>query len=178
MHDDKNWTWVLERACDECGYASDSVSRDQLGARTRAVAGQWRDMLGRGTIVALPPHGETRSWSILEYGCHVRDVFDLFGDRLRTMVKKRKPPTFKDWDQERAAEKGDYANQDPAKVAYELASNAGKIADLLDRLDDDEWAKQGTRSDGVMFSVESLTRYLLHDVEHHLYDAAEILNGQ
>jgi len=93
------------------------------------------------------------------------------------MLKKRKPPTFKDWDQEVAAVKGGYASQDPAKVAYDLASNAGKYADVLDRVDDDEWAKEGMRSDGAGFTVESLARYMLHDVEHHLWDAREQLGG-
>ena len=93
------------------------------------------------------------------------------------MLKKRKPPTFNDWNQEVEAVKSDYASQDPAKVAYDLASNAGKFADLLDRVDDDEWDKEGIRSDGPRFTVESLARYMLHDVEHHLWDAREQLDG-
>jgi len=93
------------------------------------------------------------------------------------MLKKRKPPTFKDWNQEVEAVKSDYAGQDPAKVAYDLASNAGKFADLLDRVDDNEWDKEGFRSDGPRFTVESLARYMLHDVEHHLWDAREQLDG-
>ena len=112
---------------------------------------------------------------MLEYGCHVRDVFEIFENRLRMMLKKRKPPTFRDWDQEQAAHKGEYAKQDPAKVAYDLASKAGKFADLIDRVSGDEWAKAGTRSDGAEFTVESLARYMLHDVEHHLWDARELL---
>ena len=94
------------------------------------------------------------------------------------MLKKRKPPTFKDWDQEVAAKLGAYAEQDPAKVAYALASNAGKVADLLDRVGGDEWERRGTRSDGAEFTVESIARYLLHDVEHHLWDAHQILDGE
>lgn len=132
-------------------------------------------MLGRGeNVVRQAPHGD-RTWSILEYGGHVRDVFDLFEKRIRQMLKKRKAPTFRDWDQEAAAER--YAAEEPAKVAYALASNAGKVADLLDRVGGDEWDRRGTRSDGAEFTVESIARYLLHDVEHHLWDAHRILDG-
>jgi hypothetical protein len=174
---DGDWTWVLERQCDECGYKADALSRDQLGARIRVVGGEWRQLLGRGPLVEQLRDDDDRTWTPLQYGCHVRDVFDLMEERTRTMLKKRKPPTFKDWDQEKAAEKGKYSDQDPAKVAYDLASKAGKFADLIDRVNGDEWDKAGTRSDGKSFTVESLARYTLHDVEHHLWDARDQIDG-
>jgi len=174
---DGDWTWVLERPCDECGYNADALKRDELGARMRVVGGAWRELLGRGAAVERLRDGDDRTWTPLEYGCHVRDVFELFEERTRKMLKKRKPPSFQDWDQEEAASKGDYATQDPAKVAYSLATKAGKYADLLDRVDGDDWSKQGTRSDGAEFTVESLARYALHDVEHHLWDARDQIDG-
>ncbi|MEM7095033.1 MAG: DinB family protein [Actinomycetota bacterium] len=175
--DDKDWTWVLDEVCPECGFAAWAFTREELPGKIRAVGGAWREMLGRGAVVHQPPHGD-RTWTILEYGAHVRDVFDLFEDRMRLMLKKRKPPTFKDWNQERAAIDGNYAELDPAKVAYALASNAGKVADVLDRVRGDDWDKRGIRSDGVEFTVESIGRYLLHDVEHHLWDAHQIIDGE
>lgn len=175
--DDKDWTWVLDRTCAECGYDAHALDRDQLAGRMRAVGGAWRELLGRGPAVSRLRDGDDRTWTPLQYGCHVRDVFELFEERTRSMLKKRKPPTFKDWNQETAAEHGDYAGQDPGKVAYTLASNAGKYADVLDRVDADEWAKEGSRSDGARFSVESLARYALHDIEHHLWDAQDQIDG-
>jgi len=151
----------------------DALHRDALAGRIRAVGGAWRELLGRGPAVERLRDDDDRTWTPLEYGCHVRDVFKLFEKRTSDMLKKRRPPTFKDWDQEAAAVKGDYASQDPARVAYDLASAAGKLADLVDRVRDDEWGKRGMRSDGAEFTVESLTRYVLHDVEHHLWDAQE-----
>jgi len=174
---DGDWTWVLERQCDECGYQADALARDELGGRVRAVGGAWRETLGRGSAVTQLRDNDDRTWTPLQYGCHVRDVFKLFEERTRQMLKKRKPPTFMDWDQETEAVTSDYANQDPAKVAYDLASYAGKYADVLDRVDDDEWQKEGIRSDGPRFTVESLARYMLHDVEHHLWDAREQIDG-
>ena len=173
---DRDWTWVLDRPCDECGAAVSTLSREELAGRVRSLGGAWREMLGRGALVTQPPHGDSRTWSILEYGAHVRDVFDLFEDRIRTMLKKRKAPTFKDWNQDDAA--SGYADEDPNKVSYSLASNAGKVADVLDRVKGDEWSKEGKRSDGAEFTVESIARYLIHDVEHHLWDAHQILDGQ
>ncbi len=174
---DGDWTWVLERPCDECGYQANALDRNELGPRMRSVGGAWRELLGRGAVVQRLRDDDDRTWTPLQYGCHVRDVFKLFEERTRDMLKKRKPPTFKDWDRDVAATTGDYASQDPARVAYDLASNAGKYADLLDRVDGDEWAKEGIRSDGPSFTIDSLARYALHDVEHHLWDAREQIEG-
>lgn len=178
MGDDKDWTWVLERHCDECGYDAHALARDELAGRVRAVGGSWRVLLGGGSrALQRLRDDDDRTWTPLEYGCHVRDVFDVFEERMRLMLKKRKPPTFTNWDQDQAVIDGDYANADPAKVAYDLASNAGKFADLLDRVNGPEWEKQGMRSDGASFTVESLARYMLHDVEHHLWDVRQQLDG-
>ena len=177
MADDGDWTWVLERQCDECRYQADALARDEFGGRIRAVGGAWREMRGRGSAVTRLRDDDDRTWTPLQYGCHVRDVFKLFEERTRQMLKKRKPPTFADWDQEVEAVKSDYANQDPAKVAYDLASYAGKYADLLDRVNGDEWQNEGIRSDGERFTVESLARYMLHEVEHHLWDARQQIDG-
>jgi hypothetical protein len=34
----------------------------------------------------------------------------------------------------------------------------------------DQWERPGRRSDGARFTVESIGRYYLHDIEHHLWD--------
>ncbi|MFT7601820.1 MAG: hypothetical protein ACI8TP_004783 [Acidimicrobiales bacterium] len=171
--DQKDWTWVLNATCDQCGYEAGSFDRSEIGAKIRVNAATWRTLLGSGDIVAKrPPDGDPSSpvWSALEYGVHVRDVYELFGDRLGLMIKK-KNPKFRDWDQDRAAIKGKYHEQDPARVAYSLAVAAGALADSFDKLSDEVWSRTAERSDGAAFTVESLGRYLLHDVTHHLADA-------
>lgn len=167
---------MLDRPCDMCGFDASARSRDELAAAVRVTAARWRDLLNRPAVAATPASGH-RTWSVLEYACHVRDVFDLFEARIRDMLKKRKPPTFRNWDQDRAAEQGSYSAHDPAQVAYDLATNAGKVADLIDRVDGDHWNRKGGRSDGPVFTVESIIRYLLHDVEHHLFDVEQLVEA-
>ena len=108
-------------------------------------------------------------WSALEYACHVRDTYDLFGQRIRLMLTKDNP-RFPNWDQDIAAQEGDYHSQDPARVSYGLAVAAGKVADALDRVRDNQWTRTGQRSDGQNFSVASIAAYLYHDISHHLGD--------
>lgn len=170
--DTKDWTWVLERPCPECGYRAEAVDRDQIGALMRANAAGFRSALNRGDLInqrpPVPP-GQPPRWSAIEYAGHVADVYKLADERLTRMLKK-KNPTFADWDQDHAAAEADYAAADPGKVSYGLAATAGKVADVVDRVRGDQWSRTGTRSDGASFTVESFARYILHDVTHHLWD--------
>ena len=164
--DTKDWTWVLERPCPECGLDTRSFPREEIPAMLRANAAAWRAPL-------LAPGATDRSqpdrWSSLEYGCHVRDVFRIFNQRLVLMINED-GPTFANWDQDATAVADGYGTQDAGTVGSELSSAAGELADTIDRLSAEDWTRTGTRSDGAQFTVETLTRYLIHDPVHHLYD--------
>ena len=168
----KDWTWVLEEVCTECGYNASAVDPGDVAALMRTNAASFRAALGRGDIVNIRPPvapGASPVWSALEYGAHVRDVYKVAGERLTKMLKK-KAPTFADWDQNEAAVSGDYGNADVDKVRYDLAANAGRAADLLDKVRDDQWQRTGMRSDGAGFTIATFAVYILHDVTHHLVD--------
>lgn len=173
--DRKDWTWVLERPCPSCGYQADAQDRSDLGAAVRTNAARWRDLLSRkglaGVRPPVPP-GRPPVWSALEYGCHVRDVYARMYERLTRMLSEDEP-TFADWDQDHAAIAGNYRQQDPAKVGYDLAVKAGQVADEIDRIEGPAWERVGVRSDGAQFTVESLIRYLLHDLTHHVWDVEQ-----
>ncbi|QSB16627.1 DinB family protein [Natronosporangium hydrolyticum] len=174
--DRKNWTWVLERACPECGFAAQSIPREQIPARLRACADQWRLVLsgvvmtgGAATAEAVRQRPRPDVWSPLEYGCHVRDVCRRFSDRLAQLLAEE-APVFADWDQDAAAVAGRYAEQEPARVAAELVAAAARLADGFEAVTGEQWRRTGSRSDGAQFTVESLGRYFLHDPVHHLHD--------
>ncbi len=167
-----DWTWVLDRPCPECGYVATDFDRNELGGKVRANAATWRQLLGMGDIVPVRPPvpaGTSPVWSALEYGAHVRDVHQLYQERFELMLKKN-GASFANWNQDDTAIESGYHLDDPGAVAYALAVNAGKVADLFDRLSSAEWEHTGHRSDGASFTVESMGRYLLHDLVHHVWD--------
>src|SRR5215213_7420046 len=79
-------------------------------------------------------------------------------------------PAFADWDQDRAAVDGRYAGQLPSIIGPTLVAAAYAVSDLYDAVPPLSWHRRGRRSDGHEFTVESLARYQLHDVVHHLHD--------
>jgi hypothetical protein len=166
--DDKDWTWVLDRVCPECGVDVRSFDVSEVGSRIRANAAAFAAELRSGASTAAERTSPDR-WSLLEYGCHVRDVYDLYLFRLGLMLEQE-GPEYPNWDQDATAVEENYGVQDPVVVAAELEAAAEALAARFDAVVGDQWARTGYRSDGAAFTVESFARYLLHDPEHHLWD--------
>jgi len=166
--DTKDWTWVLDRACPECGYDARSVRRTEVKNRVYANASAWQQPLTDPAAALRPAPGV---WSTVEYACHVRDVHRVFADRVRSMLVAD-DPEFVDWDQDTAAVLGRYAGQDAEQVARELVAAAAQATELYGSIREEEWDRPGRRSNGSVFTVDSLARYHLHDVEHHLVDVS------
>ncbi|MDG2113962.1 MAG: DinB family protein [Actinomycetota bacterium] len=166
--DDKDWTWVLETTCDECQYDVRGFARAQIGPMIRENASAWNQILGREPgQLAIRPRPDR--WSPLEYACHVRDVYELYDQRL-TLMLTQDGPSYPNWDQDITAVEKNYAADDPAVVAAELLAEAERLASRFDNVEDDEWERAGYRSDGAAFTIESFARYLIHDPVHHLWD--------
>jgi hypothetical protein len=162
--DTKDWTFVLNETCPECGFDVRDLPREQVGAMMRDNAVRWQPLLRHPEITRRP---RDDVWSGLEYACHVRDVYRLYFERLRMMLDKD-DPLYPNWDQDAAAKEGGYAQEDPGRVAGELKEAAERLADEFDRVRPDEWSRRGRRSDGAEFTIESFARYLIHDLVHHL----------
>mgnify|MGYP001189044070 CR=1 FL=1 len=164
--DTKDWTWVLERPCPECGFVAATLDPLAVGAAVRAGLPRWQAALTRPDVRVRPAPGV---WSTLEYSCHVRDVFRLFDRRLALMMNQD-DPVFDNWDQDATAVAERYGDQDPAVVAAELTDAGGHVAASFDAVTTDHLTRTGRRSDGASFTVASFGRYFLHDVVHHLHD--------
>lgn len=165
--DTKDWTWVLTEQCPECGYFSGAPGLADLPALAHRIGRSWARLIP--TITGAQARPKPVVWSALEYACHVRDVFGLARYRTQLMVDED-DPTFANWDQDATAVEQAYNSQDPVRVGTEIELAAAGFAAYLSPLPPAAWARIGRRSDGAVFSVESFTRYVLHDPVHHLMD--------
>lgn len=164
--DTKSWTWVLDRECPECGFDAASTSEREVAGILRSNAAAWPGVLKRADVTVRP---DSDTWSALEYGAHVRDVFVVFAGRLALMVDSD-DPLYANWDQDEAAISGRYSELDPGVVSAEIVAAGTIIADAFDRLPEAAWDRPGRRSDGASFTVATFARYLAHDPLHHLWD--------
>jgi hypothetical protein len=172
--DGKDWTWVLERRCPECGFEARTVPREQLGERFFLAGEEWVQILRENPGVEVRPAPAV--WSPLEYGAHVRDLYVITGQRLELMLTAD-DAVFADWDQDEAARAGRYGEQDPEQVAEDLEAAAQRLVSTIAEIEARAWARSGTRSNGSVFTVETFLQYVLHDVVHHLWDVTGQQDG-
>jgi hypothetical protein len=168
--DTKDWTWVLRRPCPDCGFDTRQVRREAVPRLVTSQAERWQAVLRRPDVRERP---QPQVWSPLEYGCHVRDVYEVFRERVALMLE-RDDPLFPNWDQDATALERRYAEQRPDAVGPALSDGATLLAQQFADLSGPAWERTGRRSDGARFTVETLARYLLHDPAHHLWDVGAI----
>jgi hypothetical protein len=171
--DDKDWTWVAEKACADCGFDPAGLRREDIARVLMAAGARWEAVLAGGDVRTRPAPAV---WSPLEYACHCRDVCDLFTERTRLMLDDD-DPLFANWDQDVTALEKRYWEADPAVVSREITTAAGAAAEVFAGIRGAQWARTGRRSNGSVFTVESLGRYFVHDIVHHLHDVGAAPEG-
>jgi DinB superfamily len=164
---------VLGQGCPECGLDTREIEPGAVAGLVRAVTAEWVGVLGGVGVRVRPAEGV---WSPLEYGCHVRDVFRIYDQRLGLLLTED-DPLFPNWDQDETAVAERYGEQDPATVARELQDAGTAVAAHFDEVRGDQWDRPGRRSDGADFTVATFARYFVHDPIHHLYDATGRARG-
>lgn len=166
--DDKDWTWTLREPCPACGFDAKNTAAAEVPALVD-------DVVVRFTTRLSAPDATVRSrpgtWSPTEYACHLRDVCDVFGERFTAMLTED-DPLFANWDQDDTAIEKAYWRQQPATATAELTAVAARINATLDGLDAAQLARPGRRSNGSVFTVESLAQYFAHDLVHHAHDVS------
>lgn len=164
--DEKDWTWVLERACPECGFDAEAIDLDDLPSLISRAAAVWPGVLARNDVRQRPSQ---IVWSPLEYACHVRDVMDKMTERNELLLS-HDAPTFQDWDQDATALEDRYWEQDPRQVASQLAEASARSVMAWSGISGMDWQRVGYRSNGSEFTLATLGKYYLHDLRHHEYD--------
>ena len=124
----------------------------------------WRDVLARPDARRRP---DARTWSALEYACHVRDVCRVFTERVDAMLRDD-GPEFPNWDQDATAVATRYHEQDPGAVAEER--RRADVRDAFAAVEASGGSAPACAATGRSSTVETLGQYFLHDLAHHLVD--------
>ncbi|MEO7753157.1 MAG: DinB family protein [Terracoccus sp.] len=166
--DAADWTWVLTRPCPDCGFDAAHIRVDGVPEILLDASSRYAAVLVRDELRTRPRDGV---WSPLEYACHVRDVCDVMRGRLEQVLAGGGALVrFADWDQDASAVEDAYWRADPVVVAGELERSFAGAAAAFGRPTGDQWAWPALRSNGSRFTAETLARYFLHDIHHHLWD--------
>lgn len=168
----KDWSFVAEEGCSECGYSP--RSGQETGRRLRLTETAWKELLSNPNASKRPV---PQVWSPLEYAAHARDMCQLACERVELMLTES-VPTFSNWDQDEQAAINDYLNSDRLAISADLARQLELAARTFDEVPVSSWDRSGVRGDGTVFTVQSFSSFVLHEVEHHLQDAEQGLRKE
>jgi hypothetical protein len=155
--------------CRECGFAYVLEAAPDSGPAIVQGAAALAAILTDGGESRRRP--EPRTWSPLEYGCHVRDV--LLVQRERVLAARRLDcPSFDPMGRDERVEHDGYAQQEPGDVARQLTDAAELFANVIARLGPLDWER--TAIYGYPERRERSLRWVAvhteHEVRHHLLD--------
>lgn len=164
--DTKNWTVVLQDGCAECGFEPGFDYAD-IAHRLRSLEAPVMTAFNRPEEELYQRPNE-RTWAPIEYLLHCAEVCEIMMNRLNLMLVQDNPE-FENWDQDVAAEAGDYLTRSVGSVKRDLLANLQHAATEFEKVPADLLGRTGHRGDGAQFTVRSLAEYFIHDLEHHIY---------
>lgn len=166
--DTKDWTWVTERPCPECGFDPAAVTPESLPDLILAASTRFQQAVERRGAEQRP---SPTTWSVIEYGRHVADVCEVMTARLGLILAGGGTGVeFARWDQDAAAAEEEYWRADANATRILIAERAEAAAKAWAEPAGEQWQWSGLRSDGARFTTLSLARYFAHDLIHHLHD--------
>jgi hypothetical protein len=110
---------------------------------------------------------------MVEYLCHVRDVFAVFTERI-DLARAEDRPTFPPLGNDERAVRLRYGEADVAATLDELTAGATRLAALIESLADGDWARTASRRPGEERDVLWMARQAAHEGRHHLADIERV----
>lgn len=134
----------------------------EIPDRTRAAV---RDVPGE----RLRTRPDTETWSIVEYVCHLRDVYQTYTIRLHR-TRTEDGPALEPMFNELRARRFRYNDADIAAVLDQLAAYAAGFRDEIARVSPGEWDRVASRLPGELRTARWLVRQAAHEGVHHVRD--------
>ena len=158
-----------DHVCPECGLSYAQLPAESAVDLIRTVPTAVRDAVAGMPASAHRWRPGTGGWSVVEYVCHVRDVYAVYTIRLHRARTEDRPvlePMLNDL----RARRFRYNERDVDAVLDELDANTAGFCDEVARVGPDGWARTVTRLPGEERTARWLVRQALHEGQHHLGD--------
>lgn len=158
-----------DHVCASCGL---SYPETDIGAAAHLIGSlpaRYRRSIDGLSATELRRRPEPTTWSITEYLCHVRDVFDVYAGRI-TKTLTQEHPVLEPMHNDRRAEQGHYNDQDVAEVLDALTEGAVALETLITSIAPEQFHRTATRLPGEQRTLLWLIRQAAHEGIHHLGD--------
>jgi hypothetical protein len=144
----------------------DRARRQDLIARYRAGARAVNEALDGVREAELDPHPIADEWSVREVVHHLADSEMTSALRLRRLLAEEQP-TLQGYDEAEFARRLYYQDRPIQPSLDALAAARASTADILDRLAEADWSREGLHTESGRYTVEDwLQIYAAHAHDH------------
>ena len=157
--------------CADCGFECDLADAERVGPliveNTRDVSAVLRE----GDPLVLRARRAPDTWSVHEYGCHLRDV--LLVQRERVLLARRtEAPDVVAMGRDERVEHDGYESQLTPDVARQLDDAASLFAHVLSLIEGDTWDRTMIYNypERMERSLRWVAVHTLHEARHHKRD--------
>jgi uncharacterized damage-inducible protein DinB len=122
-------------------------------------------------LAAAPPPALTRrpasdAWSVTEIVCHLRDIEEAYGDRIR-LILATDEPTMLQVDPERWVDDRQYRRHEAAGALGAFRARRQDTLALLSSLEAGQWERAGQHPSRGRLTIRKIVHSLAkHDSEH------------
>jgi hypothetical protein len=163
-------------ACQECGYVYEELAVAAISETLRNLPPRYREALAGSDPADLSVRPAPTTWSVLEYVCHVRDVFLVQRERL-VLAQVEDVPSFVRMYRDERVELCGYNVQsaDVALTQVEMAADLCALA--FEQVEGPTWGRRFVYNwpEAAENDLAWLGRHTVHEGEHHLMDVRRIL---
>jgi hypothetical protein len=158
-----------DHVCARCRLSYRDVEVDHAVAVIDSLPESVRAAVADIAPECLRTRPDENHWSVVEYVCHVRDVYATNTIRLHRARTEDRPvlePMLNDL----RARRFRYNQSDLEAVLDQLAATVAGFGDEVARMEPGQWARVVTRMPGEERTARWLVRQAMHEGVHHLDD--------
>ena len=122
-------------------------------------------------LIEAAPHAVAQrpapaAWSATEIICHLRDIEEAYGDRMRGILANEEPPLIQ-FDPDRWVDDRQYRRHDVAAALGAFGAQRRDTLAFLDALDPEQWERGGQHPSRGRLTIRKIVHSLAkHDTEH------------
>jgi hypothetical protein len=135
-------------------------------ARLRCTVEEITALLAAASPATVARRPAPDAWSVTEILCHLRDIEEAYGDRIRLILANDEPALIQ-VDPERWVDDRQYRRHDAAAALAAFRARRHDTLGLLDRLDAAQWERSGRHPSRGRLTIRKIVHSLAkHDSEH------------
>ncbi len=157
--------------CAECGFDYRRLDTGDVSSALRAATERLAEDLLSGDDAAVHARPDPSTWSVVEYGCHVRDLLLVQRDRILLALVEDKP-RFASMHRDARAVNAHYVLESALEVGQELTVAANLAAKVIGWLSPEQLDRPCVYNypEPTERDLAWVVKNTLHEVVHHELD--------